>query len=265
MSETAPPDARTGPDELAALKAVALAGGLHETKVSCAALGEDLDASAQTASRRLQRLEEAGLIDREVVGDGQWVSVTEAGESRLRGEYADYRRLFEEESDLTLAGVVTSGMGEGRHYITLEGYMEQFRTRLGYEPFPGTLNVELEEASVRRRGELVGIEAIDIDEWADEDRTYGAATCYGVTVVAESDADGVADGDDADDADDAAEREYGGAHVIVPDRTHHDDSQLEVIAPVKLRDELDLVDGETVRLRVEPTSRADERAPEADR
>ncbi|MFA9515907.1 DUF120 domain-containing protein [Halopenitus sp. H-Gu1] len=251
MPETATATMGTGPDEIAALKAVALAGGLQETKVSCAALGEDLDASAQTASRRLQRLEEAGLIDRDVVGDGQWVSVTEAGESRLRGEYADYRRLFENETDLTLEGVITSGMGEGRHYITLEGYMEQFRTRLGYEPFPGTLNIELDETSVRKRGELVGIEAIDIDEWADEDRTYGAATCYGVRVIA--------------DPGTAEEHEYEGAHVIVPDRTHHDDSQLEVIAPEKLRDALGLVDDETVRLHVEPTSRADRRAPEADR
>ena len=76
-------------DGLAALKAVALEGGLAgDVKVSCASLGERLDASSQTASRRLQRLEEAGVIEREVVNDGQWVAVTDAGEARLRGEYA---------------------------------------------------------------------------------------------------------------------------------------------------------------------------------
>ena len=211
-----------GPDELAALKHVALGDGLTETKVSCAALGDRLDASTQTASRRLQRLEAADLIEREVVGDGQWVRFTDAGEAALRSEYADYRRIFETETALTLSGVVTSGMGEGRHYITLDGYMRQFRERLGYEPFPGTLNVDLDEASVRRRAELGGIDAVPIDAWEGEDRTYGAATCYAATVVA-----GGADDEDA--------RSYEGAHVIVPDRTHHDESQIEVIAPDRRR------------------------------
>jgi len=229
------------PAERAALKAVALEGGLSETKVSCAALGDRLDASTQTASRRLQRLEASGLIEREVVGDGQWVSVTDDGEASLRGEYADYRRLFEPDATLQLAGTVTSGMGEGRHYITLDGYMAQFRTRLGYEPFPGTLNVELDEESVRRRGEFGGVDAVPIDAWEDDERTFGAATCYAVTLVADG-GDGPA---------------YDDAHVIIPDRTHHDESQLEVIAPDRLRDELDLEDEETVTLRVTPDSRAD--------
>ncbi|GAB3414944.1 DUF120 domain-containing protein [Haloparvum alkalitolerans] len=240
-----------GPDELAALKHVALADGLTETKVSCAALGDRLDASTQTASRRLQRLEAADLIEREVVGDGQWVRVTEAGEAALRSEYADYRRIFETETALTLSGVVTSGMGEGRHYITLDGYMRQFRERLGYEPFPGTLNVDLDEASVRRRAELGGIDAVPVDAWEGDDRTYGAATCFAATVVA----GGATDGDGTDEE---GGRSYEGAHVIVPDRTHHDESQIEVIAPDRLRDELDLDDREPVDVRIEPTSRADE-------
>ncbi|MFB6233966.1 MAG: DUF120 domain-containing protein [Halopenitus sp.] len=230
------------PAERAALKEVALEGGLSETKVSCAALGDCLDASTQTASRRLQQLEAGDLIEREVVGDGQWVSITDAGEAYLRGEYADYRRLFETDAELTLTGTVTSGMGEGRHYITLDGYMAQFRERLGYEPFPGTLNVELDEESVRRRGEFGGVDAVPIDAWEDDERTFGAATCYAVTLVAE-------DGDGPT---------YDDAHVIIPDRTHHDESQLEVIAPDKLRDELDLDDGESIALQVTPDSRADE-------
>ncbi|MFC6725947.1 riboflavin kinase, partial [Halobium palmae] len=57
MAETA--SATTvGPDEVAALKHVALDGGLAgPVKVSCSGLASRLDASTQTASRRLQRLE----------------------------------------------------------------------------------------------------------------------------------------------------------------------------------------------------------------
>ncbi|MFB6193883.1 MAG: DUF120 domain-containing protein [Halobaculum sp.] len=221
-----------GHAEVAALKTVALEGGLSEpVKVSCAALGDRLDASSQTASRRLQQLEEAGMIDREVVGDGQWVSVTDVGQHRLRTEYADYRRVFEAGEGISLTGSVTSGMGEGRHYISLSGYMEQFRDRLGYEPFPGTLNVALTEESVRARAGLESMDGVPIDGWEDEERTFGPATCYRATV-------------------DAAAGSFDPCHVIVPVRTHHDEDQLEVIAPVELREELSLADGDEVEVHV---------------
>jgi riboflavin kinase len=226
-----------GATELAALKRVALDGALGgSVKVSCAGLGDALDASTQTASRRLQRLEDAGLLDRDVVSDGQWVEVTAAGERELRREYEEYHRLFESPSSLRLVGHVTSGMGEGRHYISLSGYMAQFAERLGYEPFAGTLNVELTEGSVRVRPRMSALDAVPIDGWEDDERTFGPATCYAATLVAD-------------------DERYDPVHIIVPERTHHDESQLEVIAPVKLRDELGLDDGDEVVAEVEAVDR----------
>ena len=220
-------------DELHALKAVALDGGLSgAVKVSCSSLGRRLGASTQTASRRLQELDAADLVDREIVSDGQWVSVTETGERMLRAEYADYRQLFETESGLTLSGTVTTGMGEGKHYISLPGYERQFESKLGYTPFPGTLNLELDEQSIRARGELAGQAAVPIDSWAEGDRTFGAATCYPAQITA--------NGDD-----------YEPVHVIVPDRTHHDEGNIELIAPDKLREELALEDDDTVSVHIE--------------
>ncbi|MFC6826804.1 DUF120 domain-containing protein [Halopelagius fulvigenes] len=233
MSESAV--AAVGYDELAALKFVALEGGRSgPVKVSCSGLASRLDASGQTASRRLQRLEDAGYVERDVVADGQWVSVTDEGEAALRREYADYRRIFEtdESETVELGGTVTGGMGEGKHYISLPGYMEQFEDRLGYEPFPGTLNVRLDDDSVRTRAGMASLSAVPIDGWEDEERTFGPATCYAATVETDEDA-------------------YEEAHIIVPERTHHDESQLEIIAPEKLRDELDLSDGDAVTVRVE--------------
>jgi riboflavin kinase len=232
MSETAAtPD--VGYDELAALKLVAVDGGLAgPVKVSCSGLADRLDASSQTASRRLQRLDESGLVDREIVSDGQWVAVTAAGEAALRGEYADYRRIFESDASLALEGTVTSGMGEGRHYISLPGYMEQFRDRLGYEPFPGTLNVDLSADGVRARAGMASLDAVTIDGWEDDDRTFGPATCYAATLAANGE-------------------RVETAHIIVPDRTHHDETQLEIIAPERLRDALALSDGDAVTVHVE--------------
>lgn len=236
MAETAAASA-VGHDELAALKLVALDGGLAgPVKVSCSSLADRLDASSQTASRRLQRLDEAGYVERDIVSDGQWVDVTDAGEAALRKEYADYRRIFEEEASVTLTGTVTGGMGEGRHYISLPGYMEQFETRLGYEPFAGTLNVDLTEESVRARAGMSSLDAVPIDGWEDDERTFGPASCYSATVEYDGEA-------------------YETAHIIVPERTHHDETQLEIIAPDRLRDELGLDDGDTVSVRVEEVSR----------
>ena len=231
-----------GHDEIATLRKVAVDGGLAgETKLSCAALAADLDVSNQTASRRLQRLEEAGLLTRDTVADGQWVRVTDAGERALRTEYEAYRRIFEEPARLALRGRVTDGMGEGRHYISLPGYMTQFEDRLGYAPYPGTLNVDLDAESVRARAALETFEPIPIDGFEDDDRTYGPAICYPATV--ETTPTTTTSNDDG--------HTYGRAHVIAPERTHHDEDQLEVIAPDRLRDALDLEDGSEIRVTVE--------------
>jgi len=229
-----PESVAAGQDELATLRRVALDGGLtSETKLSCAGLAEELSVSTQTASRRLQSLESAGYVERETVADGQWVRVTEAGERALREEYEAYRRLFESPARIELRGSVTSGMGEGRHYISLPGYQEQFESRLGYEPFAGTLNLDLDDESIRARAGLSAFSPVPIDGWEDEDRTYGPAVCYPAAVE-------TPDGDD-----------YEPAHVIAPERTHHDEDQLEVIAPTKLRDALDLEDGSVLFVTVE--------------
>jgi riboflavin kinase len=220
-----------GHDELAVLKLLALEGGLDgEIKTSCRDLADRLDASNQTASRRLRRLESADYLERETVSDGQWVGVTESGERTLRAEYEDYRRIFETGVAVQLTGAVTDGMGEGRHYITLPGYMEQFVEKLGYEPYPGTLNVELTDDSVRRRSGLASLESVRIEGWEDENRTYGPANCYQATVAAGGES-------------------YDDAHVIVPERTHHDENQVELIAPDKLRERLGLDDGDRIEIR----------------
>jgi riboflavin kinase len=109
--------------------------------------------------------------------------------------------------------------------------MEQFRKKLGYEPFAGTLNVDLTGDSIRSRARLDAYEPITIDGWESEERTYGPAYCYPATLLV----DGTT---------------YEQAHVISPERTHHDDDHLEIIAPDELREEFDLTDGTEVTVSV---------------
>lgn len=221
-----------GSDEVETLKHLALMGALDaETKLSCTRLADRLDSSTQTASRRLQTLDDEGFVTRDVVADGQWIRLTDEGTQRLRAEYESYRHLFERRTTVSLSGAVTSGMGEGRHYITLPGYMEQFREQLDYEPYPGTLNIDLSEDGIRNRSRLDALEPITIDGWESEDRTYGPAYCYPATISAPDD-------------------DFDTAHVIAPERTHHGDDHLELIAPVELRATLDLTDGTEVTVDV---------------
>ena len=224
-----------GADEREVLKVLALDGALGgHTQVSCSGLSGRLDVSTQTVSRRLQRLGDAGLIEREIVSSGQRVTTTDSGERVLRREYADYRRLFESEQGVELTGTVTGGMGEGKHYISLPGYMRQFTSKLGYEPFAGTLNVELDEAGVHARAGLDAIEPIRIDGWENDDRTYGPAFCWPARVETSE-----------------GGKTYDRAHVIAPERTHHGDDQLELIAPDRLREELSLEDNDKLIIHVE--------------
>ncbi len=188
-------------------------------------LGERLELSQQSADRYLVALEGQGLIVRQVALRRQRLSLTEAGVERLRTEYAGYRRLFEGASAFRFTGEVRSGLGEGRYYLSLPGYARQFTSRLGYDPFPGTLNVGVPAPD---RGALAALKAysgIRIDGFEASGRTFGGATCLVARIR------------------DAA------CHAIVPDRTHHTDV-VELIAPRKLRDLLHLKDGDAVDVEI---------------
>jgi riboflavin kinase len=111
--------------------------------------------------------------------------------------------------------------------------MEQFEERLGYEPFLGTLNIELTSESVRARSAMEALDPVPIDGWEDDERTYGPAVCYPAVIE-------TSDGET-----------YEQAHTIAPDRTHHEEDQLEIIAPDKLRETLGLEDGDHVTVHIE--------------
>lgn len=142
--------------DLQCLKTIAMMGGCRgPVFASSQTLGTTLGSSPQTASRRLQALERTRLIDRSVNPDGQHITVTAQGEEVLRREYSEYCKIFgREETRFTLVGTLISGLGEGRYYMSLEPYRQQFLEHLGFEPFPGTLNIRLGQASIRQRKSL---------------------------------------------------------------------------------------------------------------
>ncbi len=218
------------------LKALALLGAAQEpVKISSSTLAESWRTSPQTAARRLQAMERQGLVKRTMVPGGQKVLLTQQGLETLRREFADYRRLFSASAtSVALAGTLMTGLGEGQYYVAQEGYVRQFRARLGFEPFPGTLNLRLDGDSEIQRHRLDGVPGLPIEGFRTPERTFGPARCFRASLA----------------ADRARKRTYPDAAVILPERTHYPANMLELLAPTELRRALKLKDGDVVTAEV---------------
>ncbi|HWQ65617.1 MAG TPA: DUF120 domain-containing protein [Methanospirillum sp.] len=218
----------TAPDDLECLKRIALRGGFAgPVSLNSQSLGDELGISPQTASRRLKALEQQGLITRNLTADGQLVSVSESGETALRHEYCDYYRLFgSKEKAVQFPGTVESGLGEGAYYMSLRQYTRQFEEFLGFVPYPGTLNMRLSPIAVQRRKRLTIADWRQISGFESEGRTFGQVRCLPCMI------------------------QDIPCGIVVPGRSHYPEELVEVIAPVGLRRELSLKDGDEVVIEV---------------
>ncbi len=204
--------------------------GAHGKEVLCSTedMAKDIGVSQQTASRRLIEMEDLGFITRTKEGRNQKVRITGDGLQNLTGMYQVLKRVFEASRDeIVVKGVVFSGLSEGSYYMSLEGYRKQFREKLGFDPYPGTLNLKVRREDLNDRKMLESFPFIYIEGFANEKRSYGPAKCYKAVV-----------------------NERVDSAVIIPIRAHYGEDVVEVIAPRSLRRQLRLKDGDTVQVRV---------------
>ena len=121
------------------------------------------------------------------------------------------------QSPVLIRGRIVSGAREAARFTHLPWVLDQVRERLGFEPYPGTLNLRIESpadrAALRRLRSLPGVPL-------EPQPGFCAARCYPV----------LASGTIT-------------AAVVVPDVPHYPPDVLELLAPVCLRDALDLSDG----------------------
>ena len=122
---------------------------------------------------------------------------------------------------MKINGEVTTGLGKAAYFLSQDFYTKEFKKNLGFIPYPGTLNV------------IVGDDHLDeINRIKDEcenlikpDEGFGAVKYIKAKL-----------NDKVDGA------------IVFPAKTTHEENYLEFIAENKLRDELNLNDGDIVSL-----------------
>jgi len=206
--------------------------GAHRrtAKISTEYLARKLGMSQQTASRHLIELDNKKWISRTITPEGCLIRVTDTGVKELTRLYSNLHSLLKAAypPSLTLEGTVFTGLGEGAYYVTREHYRKQFIEKLGFDPYPGTLNLRLTtDYDVETVLELEAYPAIEIEGFRREERTFGSVKCYPAII----------------------ENKVKGALVSAL-RSHYDTSVVEIIAHVFLRKRLNLKDGHKVKVEI---------------
>jgi len=206
---------------------LALLNAIQEpTKISTVDFALRLNVSPMTASRRLKQLEEGGCIARTSRGRSPAIVVTQKGAETLKERYLAYKSVFEAASVIKLTGTIVAGLGEGRYYLSIRGYTKQFETQLAFSPYPGTLNVKLDQESASARKRLDSRESIYITDFRSNNRTFGGIRCFRATITG-----------------------IEGA-VIIPDRSHYQSDIIETIAPVSIKETLHRDNGDPIEVVV---------------
>jgi len=127
---------------------------------------------------------------------------------------------------ISLTGKVVSGDGEGRYYLSLKGYRQQFKEKLGFDPYPGTLNVLLDPESMEKKAMLAYRKPIVLKGFTEGGKRYGEVLAFPARVRGLE------------------------AALVVPLKTHHPPEIIEVVSPFELRKNLGLADGDVIEVVV---------------
>jgi riboflavin kinase len=197
--------------------------------ITTSSLGKSIHKSQQAASKHLLELEQDGFIERILRGRNVSVKITQKGYSEMVKLSSVLRTSLESApSYVELKGTLVSGMGEGAYYMSLKGYTRQFKEKLGYIPFPGTLNVKLaSKEHIEAVAQFYNLDCILINGFSDEKRTYGWVKCFNAKL-----------------------NNAISCELIILERTHHDSSVIELISKINIRKTAKLKDGSSLTIKI---------------
>jgi len=209
-----------------AIKAIKAIGGIkNKVIITSTELAKYLNISQQSASELILRLLKEGLISRQIVGRKQEITITDKGMNVLLKEYVDLGTIFETQRSIKLTGELITGMGEGRYYISRKFYVIQFRDKLGFMPYFGTLNLKIKSEFSLALRKLRSMNGIHIDGFVTEDRTFGPVKAFRANIRGINCA------------------------IIFPERSIYTDV-VEIISKEYLREKLHLKDHDLVEVEV---------------
>jgi len=212
-------------------------GSRKAIHISSVEFGKILNLSQQTASRRINQLEEIGWIQRKIIGKEQIIRITKKGADIMLEMYKDLKQILEE---ILIVGEITEGMGEGGYYVRIKEYYDQFKKKLGFNPYFGTLNVQLNDLNKELFEEnlknqipirIIGFEKEEEKEEGHLKRTFGPVDCYQCIVSRLDD-----------------QNNKINAAILKIKRTHHKKNIVEVLAAPYLREIFNLKDGDKLRI-----------------
>ena len=194
-------------------------------------IAKKIKRSQQLASKELLDLEFFGCIKRNKKSKKYTIKVTERGYQQVYDHFLFLKTAVESfKHVIDFEGHIITGMGEGAYYMSLNGYKQQFKEKLGYEPYPGTLNIKLNSMLfVEAKKEMLKYPSINIEGFSDQSRTFGWVKCYPASI---NDSKNI------------------NSSILILERTHYDDSIIELIAPFSIKEQFSLKNGDYVKLKV---------------
>jgi CTP-dependent riboflavin kinase len=125
------------------------------------------------------------------------------------------------EEDLVLTGKIISGTGEGAYFTQIGWVQQQCEEKLGFKPYPGTLNLEISEEflpAIESLDQKKGIELISPDP----------KFCNGMVFP-------------------IAFSNINGAIIMPEEKVRvHPKNIIEIIAPLSIKASLNVKDGDSV-------------------
>lgn len=119
-------------------------------------------------------------------------------------------------------GMIVRGLGEGAYFMSMRHYQNEIQKKLGFSAYPGTLNLKV---SKKQRAMLNAQGKILIEGFKQGDKIFGGIDCYKAKL-----------------------KNINGA-IIIPHMTKHKD-MIEFIAPVHIKTELKLKDGDKIKVEI---------------
>lgn len=205
-------------------------GAKHNfVSITTSSLGKNINKSQQAASKHLLELEHDGFIDRIMTGRNVSVKITQKGFTEILKLFTALQTGLDSlPSYVELKGTLVAGMGEGAYYMSLKGYTKQFKKKIGYIPFPGTLNISLSKNEYMDAvGQFDALDGVLIKGFSDGKRTYGWVKCFKAKLNKSYDCE-----------------------LIRLERTVHDKTIVELISKTNLRKSAKLSNGSTVTVRI---------------